>query len=355
MWRSTSFTRALGVRLPIIGAPMAGGPSTPALVAAVSEAGGLGVLGGGYLQPGALRAAIEEVRHRTDRPFGVNLLVPEPVAVDPTRLAAGQAALQPFADEVGATVELPRQVQPDLAEQWAVVLAARPALPGFTFGIPPDDQLGAARTVGVRTCGTATTIAEAVALERAGVDMVCAQGGEAGGHRGGFLGDPADATIALTALVPLVRDAVTCPVVASGGIMDGRGVVAAIVLGADAAQLGTAFLLCPEAGTSEPYRKAVSAAGAADTVLTTAFSGKPARGIRNRMTTGLAGVELPPYPITNALTRDLRRRAAEQGSSEHLSLWAGQGVPLARELPAATLMAHLEQETDRAVAMLSSS
>ena len=154
-------------------------------------------------------------------------------------------------------------------------------------------------------------------MAEAGADMVCAQAAEAGGHRGGFLGDPTEGAVGLVALVPLIRDAVDIPVIAAGGLMDGRGIAAALALGADAAQLGTAFLLSPEAGTSEPYRHAVAAAAETDTMLTSAFSGKPARGIRNRMASELAGTELPPYPLTNAITRDLRRRAAEAGLSDY--------------------------------------
>jgi nitronate monooxygenase len=159
--------------------------------------------------------------------------------------------------------------------------------------------------------------------------------------------------VGLIALVPLVRDAVDVPVIAAGGITDGRGVAAALALGADAAQLGTAFLLCPEAGTTGPYRAAVAGATETDTVLTSAFSGKPARGVRNRFAEELAAVKLPPYPVMNALTRPLRQAAAATGRAEFLSLWAGQGAPAVRELPVADLVAVLEQQTNGAFARLS--
>jgi nitronate monooxygenase len=350
MWRDTRFTSVTGARLPIIAAPMAGGPTTPALVAAVCEAGGFGVLDGGYRSPDDFRTAIREVRRLTSAPFGVNLFVPQPYVVDDDAVDAALALLTPYADELDVSLDRPAVYAEDAEAQYDIVLEEAVPFFSFTFGIPASDRLGAMRAAGIVTCGTATTVAEARALVEADVDLVCVQGGEAGGHRGGFLDDDgATSAVSLVALVPLVRDAVDIPVIAAGGLMDGRGIAAALTLGADAAQLGTAFLLCPEAGTSAPYRKAVAAAKESDTTLTKAFSGRPARGLRNRMSDDLAGVQLPPYPVMNALTRPLRRAAAEAGRSEFLSLWAGHGVPLSRELPAAQLVAALEDETERAI------
>src|SRR4051794_11474065 len=349
MWRDTRFTTVTGARLPIIAAPMAGGPTTPALVAAVSEAGGFGVLDGGYRSPDDFRAAIREVRRLTSAPFGVNLFVPQPFAVDDAAVDAALELLTPYADELGISLDRPAAYAEDAEAQYDIVLEEAVPFFSFTFGIPSTERLRAMRAAGIVTFGTATTVAEARALVEAEVDMVCVQGGEAGGHRGGFLDhDPATSAVSLVALVPLVCDAVDVPVVAAGGLMDGRGIAAALTLGADAAQLGTAFLLCPEAGTNAPYRKAVSTAKESDTTLTKAFSGRAARGLRNRMSEDLVGVPLPPYPVMNALTRPLRRAAAEAGRAEFLSLWAGHGVPLTRELTAAQLIATLEAETERA-------
>lgn len=349
MWRDTPFTRATGARLPVVAGPMSGGPTTPAFVAAVSEAGGYGVLAGAYLTPDAFRDGIREVRARTSAPFGVNLLLPPPYDVDADQVAAALELLAPYAEELGVELEVPDAFGDETERLMDVALEERVGFFGFTFGIPSPDRLTAFRDAGSVTCGTATIAAEARALVDAGVDIVCAQAGEAGGHRGGFLGDPATNSIALVALVPAVRDAVEVPIIAAGGIADGRGIAAAFALGADAAQLGTAFLLCPEAGTSEPYREAVRVAGEADTTLTLAFSGRAARGIRNRMTVELAGKGLPPYPVMNALTRPLRRAAAAAGRPEFLSLWAGHGVGSVRELPAGELVGQLERETDAAV------
>ncbi len=349
MWRDTGFTRRTGARLPIVAAPLAGGPSTAGLVAAASAAGGYGVLPGGYLTPDEFRAGIREVRGRTDAPFGVNVLLAQPFEVDPAQIGAALELLRPYADELGVTLSVPDRFGDDVEGLMDVAAAERVPLLSFAFGIPPADRLDALRAAGVLTCGTATSVAEARALAAAGVDLVCVQGAEAGGHRGGFRTDPAVGLVGLVALVPLVRDAVDIPVIAAGGIMDGRGVAAALALGADAAQLGTAFLRCPEAGTSPPYRRALTTATETGTILTNAFSGRPARGIRNRQAVDLAGAALPPYPVLNALTRPLRRAAAAAGRWEFLSLWAGQGVPAGRELPAAELVASLERETDAAL------
>jgi len=355
MWRDTPFTRATGARLPIVAAPMTGGPSTPALVAAASSAGGFGVFPGGYLSPHAFRDGIRAVRSATGAPFGVNLFVAEDFQVDEAQLAAALDRLRPYADELGIALGTPSTFGEDVDALLEVALDERVPFLSFTFGVLPADRLAALHAAGTVSCGTATNLAEARVLADAGVGMICVQAGEAGGHRGGFLGDPADSAVGLTALVPLVRDAVDVPVIAAGGLMDGRGVAAALALGADAAQLGTAFLLSPEAGTNRPYRAALGSAAETDTVLTRAFSGRPARGLRNRMAEELAGVPLPPYPVMNALTRPLRQAAAAAGRADFLSLWAGHGVAAARALPAGELIATLERETDTATARLTGS
>lgn len=354
-WRQTRFTELTGARLPIVVAPMAGGPTTADLVVAACDGGAFGVLDGGYRAPDALRELIAQVRQRTRAPFGVNIFVTEPFDVDPEAVAAATELLRPYAEELGVEISLPERFGDDMDAALDVVLSERVQFLSFTFGRLSPDRVSRLRAAGVATCGTATSVAEARALADDGVDAVCVQGAEAGGHRGGFLGDPAASLVGLAALVPEVRDAVDVPVVAAGGLMDGRGIAAALTLGADAAQLGTAFLRCPEAGTSEPYRAALAAGADNDTVITRALSGKPARGIRNRITEDLAAADLPVYPVMNALTRELRRAAARVGRSDLLSLWAGQGVAAGRELPAAQLVAELEAETDAALRRTSTS
>jgi nitronate monooxygenase len=337
----------IGVDLPIVLGPMAGGPSTPALAAAVSNAGGLGFLGEGYASPDQIRADLRALKEATDRPFGVNLFVPDQVDVDPAQIKAALQVLAPYRRELG----LGKQVVPErFAESFEDQLAAvlHEGVPVFTttFGVLTPDVVESFRQRRTLVGATATTPREAEACVASGVDFVVAQGAEAGGHRGSFLQAPGDDLIGLVALVPEVVDVTGLPVVAAGGIVDGRGVRAALGLGACAAQLGTTFLLCPEAGTSAPYREALRQAAADETVMTSAFSGRRARGIVNRLARDLAGrTDLPPYPIMNALTRDLRRVAAEHGDASLLSLWAGQGVRRVREFPAAQLVALIDAES----------
>jgi nitronate monooxygenase len=321
-WRDTPLARRLGIRLPIIQAPMAGGLSTPELAAAVSAAGGLGSVAGAMLGPDELRAAIAAVRARTDAPFAVNLFAPLP---------------RPSADRVARWSALtgvaPAEPQPPPRYPDQVAVVADEGVPvfSFTFGIPPLDGLDAV------TIGTATTVAEAVALEGAGVDAIVAQGYEAGGHRGTFAGPVDRALIGTLALVPQIVDAVSVPVIAAGGIMDGRGIAAVLALGAQAAQLGTAFLACPEAGTSRRHRAAL----AEDTTVTPVLTGRHARAVRTPLVDRLeaSGLEPPDYPLPRYLTPEP-------------PMLAGQGGRMARPLPAADLVAALAAETDEALGRL---
>jgi nitronate monooxygenase len=348
---SAQATELFGIDLPIVLGPMAGGPSTPMLAAAVSQAGGLGSLGEGYAAPQQIRDHIRELRRATERPFAVNLFAPEAVEVDNAAIRRAIDILAPYREELGLPPQaVPERFAEDFDEQLGVVLEERVPVFTFTFGRLPAGAIDALHRAGVLVGGTATTPAEAEALAADGVDFVVAQGTEAGGHRASFLGDGDDDLIGLVSLVPAAHDQSGLPVVAAGGIADGRGIAAALVLGAVAAQLGTAFLLCPEAGTSAPYRAAVRDAVSEDTIITTAFSGRRARGIVNRLGLELAGRnDLPPYPVLNALTRDLRQAAAARGESGYLSLWAGQGVGLTRVRPADELVSVLAEETHAAL------
>jgi nitronate monooxygenase len=306
------FAASLGIDHPIIKAPLAGAGDTPELVAAVSEAGGLGILGAAYLQPEAIRAAARRIRDLTTRPFGLNLFAPlQPAPVLDTALALQRLA--PWFEELSLPppAELPTQPHPDFGAQLEAVLASAPALFSFAFGEIPAEAVEAARRQGIFLLGTATTVEEAVGLRRSGVDAVVAQGSEAGGHRGTYATSFEAGMVGTMALVPQVADAIDAPVIASGGIMDGRGIAAALALGAAAVQLGTAFLTCPEAGTPPPYREALLGAAEDSTRITAAFSGRPARGIDNRFLSEMADAEILDFPYQNALTRPLRTRAAE--------------------------------------------
>ena len=339
---TTAVTRLLACELPIIQAPMAGGGDTPELVAAAANAGAFGFIGAAYLDAEQILAAGRSVRALTARPCGVNLFAPTAVR----RVA-------PYYAELGlAAPPMPKLSRADgFADQLAAAAGCGAAALSFTFGLPPAGAIAAAGSRGMKLIGTASTVDEAVALERAGCDAVVAQGSEAGGHRGTFLGDFAAAQIGTIALVPQIADAVRVPVIASGGIMDGRGIAAALMLGAGAVQLGTAFLACPEAGIPEVYKEAILHATETATRVTRAFSGRPARGIVNRFMTEIDrdGESIAPFPLQNMLTRALRSAAARQGRAEFLSLWAGQGLRMARRQPAAALIARLVEETRAAM------
>ena len=341
----------MGIQHPFVLAPMAGGPSTPALCAAVSEAGGLGSFGAAYLAPDKVREVIRAIRAATSRPFAINLFADDGVAADEATLAAARAALARYWAELEIPPPAPQTPVP-LKDALPVLLEERVPVFSFTFGIPPAHMLEACRKAGIATMGTATTVAEARALEQAGVDFICAQGAEAGGHQGTFDRDVEPPLIGTMALVPQVVDAVRVPVIAAGGIMDGRGFAAALALGASAASLGTAFLRCPEAGTSAPYRAALRDARDDATVITRAFSGRAARGLANRFTREMAAAPLAPYHVQNSLTREMRTASARRGDAGLLSLWAGQAAALAREVPAGELVAQIIREAEAVLARL---
>lgn len=268
----------LGLRSPVIQAPMAGGGDTAALVAAVNEAGGLGFVGAAYLTDAQIAERALDIRSRTALPFGINLFAPTPAPGPAPMMADSLARVAPFYAELGLPApEAPSYVGDGFDRQFAALLDSGAAYYSVTFGLPPADSVAAAKAQGMRVLGTATTVAEAVALEQAGVDAVIAQGSEAGGHRGSFIGDPAANLIGTMALVPQVADAVGVPVIASGGIMDGRGIAAALALGAAAVQMGTVFLTSDEAGIPEAHKAAILTAREDQTRLTRAFSGRPAR------------------------------------------------------------------------------
>jgi nitronate monooxygenase len=350
----SALTRLLGCEHPIIQAPMAGGGDTPQLVAAVGNAGGFGFIGAAYLTPAGIAEAARSVRSQSSRPFGINLFAPLP-APPPQDLDAVIARLSPYYAELG----LPPPVAPadagsDFDAQLDAVLESGAVAFSFTFGRMSAAATAAIKARGILLAGTATTVAEAVALEAGGVDAVIAQGSEAGGHRGTFLGGFAAAQVGTIALVPQVIDAVSVPVIASGGIMDGRGIAAALALGAGAVQLGTAFLTCAEAGVAEVYKDAILRSAETDTRVTRAFSGRAARGIVNRFMREIdqTADAIAPFPVQNALTRPLRSAAVKQGRAEFLSLWAGQGVRMARRQTAAQLVARLREETRAAIGRL---
>jgi len=337
----------LGIDHPILLAPMAGSGGTPELAAAVSNAGGLGAWGGAYAKPEEIIAAIRRIRALTSRPFNINLFAGGCVLdrkIDPQPMLGIVA-------EVHAELGLPPPVLPPPSvdcfdAQFEAVLEERPPVFSFTFGIPSPAQMAAAKRRGIVTLGTATSVEEAARLEQAGVDAIAAQGAEAGAHRGTFAAAFEDSMIPLATLVRAICAHVRLPVVAAGGIMTGGDVAAAMTLGAAAVQLGTAFVPCPESGAPAAYKHALLSAKADTTVITRAFSGRPARGIANRFIAMVAGKEhaILPFRQQNDLTRPMRNAAGKAGVADFISLWAGQGVARSRAMPAAELVATLIKE-----------
>ncbi len=324
---------------------MAGGPDSPALAAAVSNAGGLGSLGCAYLTVERIAAVAGEVGKLTPRPFALNLFVRGEADDDDAAAARVRPILRGFAGELGLADDAkPPPPPPGYEQQLEAVLRCKPAVFSFTFGIATRPQVDALHARGIAVVGTATTVAEAELLDELGVDAICAQGAEAGGHRGTFAGRFEDALIGTLALVPQLVRCTRRPVIAAGGIVDGAGIRAALGLGAHAVQLGTAFLLCPEAGTPPAHRAALTSADARQTVVTRAFSGRPARGIRNRMTDAFEAVAPAPFPQQQRLTARLRAAATAAHRTDLMQLWAGQAAPLVRAMPAAELVATLARE-----------
>ncbi|MCW5751803.1 MAG: nitronate monooxygenase [Alphaproteobacteria bacterium] len=355
MWRDTELTRRLGITLPIVQAPMAGS-TTPEMVAAVSEAGGLGSLGAAMMTPDAIRKAIRRVKSLTARPFNVNLFALTPPHVDAEAVRRGAELMAIYRRELGLPEQppLPNRLMEQFHEQAEAVLQEGVAVFSFTFGLPSADWIGRFRKAGAAIVGTATHPAEAAALAEAGCDMVSAQGFEAGAHRGSFLKSFDEGQIGLMALLPQVRRACRLPVLAAGGIMTGEGIAAALALGAAGAQLGTAFLTTHESAAHPAHKAALPHAAEMGTEVTRVFSGRPARSLRNRMLRELQphADRVPPYPAPLALNAQIYQKARAEGLADFMSLWSGQGGALCRTMGAGELMARLAEETDQAVASL---
>ena len=318
--------------IPIIQAPMAGA-GFDAMAVAVSRAGGLGSLPVAAVAPADMAAAVGAVRSRTDAPFAVNLQMAPATLPEPGVVDAALARLAPWYAELGeALPAAPNQFAPDFEVQLAALTRAAPPVASFTFGVLAKGRVDALHAAGTLVIGTAKTVAEARAWAEAGADGICAQGFEAGGHHGNFLADIEASSVGTLALVATVLAAVDLPVIAAGGIMDGRGVAAALALGASAVQMGTAFLLAEEATNGPVWQAAIREAPQEATRLTRAFSGRHARGIENRFMREMRVVEgeVPAYPVQNRLTQPMRAAAAKAGNPEMMSLWAGQAVSLAR-------------------------
>lgn len=345
-------------RYPIVQAPMAGGASCPPLAAAVCEAGALGFLAGGYKTADGMYQEVKRLRALTRRPFGVNLFMPQTGHADPAAIETyrGQLAGEGTWYDVSLAEEDTAGTSDDGYDAKLAILLEDPVpAVSFTFGCPAPQTLAALRKAGTYTIVTATSVDEARAAEAAGADAVCVQGVEAGGHQGTHRDDPqADATagVGLLALVAQVREAVGLPIIAAGGLMRGSQIVALLAAGAEAGQLGTAFLPCPESGAHPLHKKALTDPLFPHTELTRAFSGRPARGLVNRFMREHGPYAPAAYPQVHHITAGLRKAAAAAGDPQGMALWAGQGHRLARALPAGQLVEVLAAEIAEAQSAL---
>ncbi|MFD3447541.1 NAD(P)H-dependent flavin oxidoreductase [Microbacteriaceae bacterium 4G12] len=342
-------TEKLHISYPIFQAGMAGGSTTPELVAAVSNAGGLGTLGAGYMSPEQMREAIRSVRRQTDQPFAVNLLLTKTVDINRNTLDYARQLLQPVEQKLGITSSSEELMIGTYQDQLEVILEEKVPVCSFAFDMPCVEEIQRLKENGTVIIGTATNVQEGKAWANIGADIIVGQGSEAGGHRGTFIGSVQSSMIGTMALIPQLVDAFShIPIVAAGGIMDGRGIAASLALGAEGVQLGTAFLTCEESGAHAIHKKEIIASNDQSTTLTRAFSGKYARGLCNDFMTEFQQHEreLPDYPILHVLTKEIRQAAAKQQNKEYMSLWAGQASPLARVQPAAMLIKQLVAETD---------
>ena len=331
----------LGIELPVIQAPMAGVQGS-ALAIAVSNAGGLGSLPCAMLAPDAIRAEIATIRAGTTRPFNVNFFCHAEPRVDDAREAHWRAVLAPYFDELGidaSAVSAGPTRAPFGEETAALVAELEPAVVSFHFGLPSEALLAAVKRTRARVLSSATTVDEARWLESRGVDAIIAQGLEAGGHRGMFMIDDVTSQVGTLALVPQIVRAVRVPVIAAGGIADAKGVAAALALGASGVQVGTSYLLCPEATTSATHRTALASDEARHTALTNLFSGRPARGIVNRVMRELGPMSpaVPAFPLATAALAPLRAAAEREGRGDFSPLWSGQNASGCRAAPAAEI------------------
>lgn len=349
MWRDRRILDLFGIEHPILLAPMAG-PVLSDMAIAVACEGGLGALPSAMLSLEQTRSELEKFRAAAKAPVNLNFFCHTPPVADEGREMAWRARLAQYYAELGIDPNAPIPVSgrsPFDEGLCRLVEELRPEIVSFHFGLPPDQLVARVKAAGAKVISSATTVREAVWLNERGCDAIIAQGFEAGGHRGTFLGGDVAQQVGTMALVPQVVDAVRVPVIAAGGIADGRGIAAALMLGASAVQIGTAFLFCPEARIIAPHRTALNAAWDDDTTLTRVFTGRPARGIVNRVVREVGAMsDLPPqFPLAGGALLPLRSKSEPAGSGDFTPMWSGQAMRLGREMPAADLTRTLVRET----------
>ncbi|KAA0989194.1 NAD(P)H-dependent flavin oxidoreductase [Dyadobacter aurulentus] len=353
MWNQTSITQLLGIRYPIFQGPMGGGFSTPELLAAVSNAGGLGSLGAYTLDPGQIRQFAQTIKSQTDKPYNINLWVSD-VDADLTSLSAETlervtSLFKPYYDAL--SIPLP-ELNPNIASRFErqveAIFEIRPAVFSFIFGVPSSDILSDARRLGIKTVGAATTLDEALLLEEAKVDAIVAAGFEAGGHRPSFLRPALDSLTGTFSLVQQLKASIKTPVIAAGGITDGKGIVSALTMGADAVQLGTAFLVTDESNATPLHKAALLSGESNNTVLSKSLTGRLGRMIRNTISEEIPNqVQVLPFPLQTRLVAPLREAALAQGRRDMVNFWSGQSPVHFKHKTAAALMQALVTETEQ--------
>ncbi len=352
MWNQTKASRKLGIEYPILQGPFGGNLSSVELVAAVSNAGGLGGYGAYTLSPQEILEVDQRIKAATNKPYNINLWVSDTDTVDGTvtdeQYNHARLLFKPYFDEAGISLpDKPPSFRSRFENQVEVVLHQKPAVFSFVFGIPSADILDQCRRLGIVTVGAATTLDEAIALESAGVDLIVASGFESGGHRPSFLA-PAESSLTGTfVLLQLIKEKVKTPVVAAGGIANGKGVAAALTLGADAVQIGTAFLACEESNATPMHRKMLFSEKARYTTLSRAFTGRLGRGITSRIAKDIGGNEksLLPFPLQSQFMSALRTAAIEKEKWDMILFWGGQIAPLLKHTSARELMRSVVEET----------
>lgn len=337
------FTEKLNIRFPIILAPMAG-ICTPPLIAAVAKAGALASLAAGYMQPKQIKKEIDAIRNLTDKPFAVNLFIPEKHSATPLQIDAARKCIQQISANHGISIpEISPPYAPNFEEQIAVIIEENIPIFSFTFGIPEEKFLKKLRQNNITTIGTATNLVEAQLLEQNNIDFIVAQGKEAGGHRGTFMTNVDEGLIQLNELIPRLKSVIKTPIIAAGGIMTKEDIAEMTAAGAIAVQMGTAFLCCNESGAHPAYKNILLNSNEDLTVLTRAFSGKTARGIKNEFIEKMQNHEniILDYPIQNSLTISMRKAAQEKNNTHLMSMWAGSGMKFCTKLRAEELIRQL--------------
>ncbi|ALF10570.1 nitronate monooxygenase [Parageobacillus thermoglucosidasius] len=333
------------ISVPIIQAPMAGGVSTPALAAAVSNAGGLGFLAGGYKKAEEMREEIVAVRELTDKPFGVNVFVPSEEDVDENALLRYRQVLEKEAERFGVQLGEAKWDDDDWEAKLAVLVEEKVPVVSFTFGCPSPDIIAKLKDNGSFVIVTVTSTEEALIAKQAGANALCVQGAEAGGHRASFRNNAAShENASLLVLLQQIREAVDIPLIAAGGIMSGSDIAAVLAAGACAAQLGTAFLRCPESGANPLHKNALVDPNFQSTAVTRSFTGRFARGLVNRFLIEYDKLAPAAYPHIHHMTKQLRKAAAQANDPQVMSLWAGQGYRLAKDMPAGEIVRLLMEE-----------